>query len=413
MEQRDPMEHRTTPLKSLTLYPTNPRRGRLDIITESLTTLGQYRTIVANDNPDADTHMTVLAGNHTMQAMRDLGWVEADVTFVSVDDETAARIVLMDNRSNDVASYDDTALVAMLVELEATDLSLVATGYDNDTLDTLLAELEAEQAVIQPGREGNLGAYPENPVATLGEVWQLGEHLLVCGDATDDAAYAHLPKQPTLVWTDPPYGVALQARNMDLVERTGSSRNIAPVSDDDLKPAEMYALWLAAFTAARNHVDTASSIYICGPAGPDGCNLSAAAVDAGWTIRHGLVWVKSSLVFGRADYHYRHEIVLYGWNQKHEWRGEGNAQSVFEVAKPRAHNLHPTSKPVDLIEPMLLNSSRSGEWVLDPFAGSGSTLIACDNLGRRGYMIEIDPGYCDVIVNRWESLDPANKAAKL
>lgn len=375
------------PVRSLRLYGGNPRRGDVAAIRESLRANGQYRPLVVNRRT-----MEVLAGNHTLRAARELGWVEIAATFVDVDAEQARRIVLVDNRTSDVAGYDSAELLALLQELPTLD----GTGYDDVALGALLDEVGGEQLEDEPP------PLPERAETELGALFQLGRHRLLCGDATDPAVLERLLGGETaqLLWTDPPYGV-------DYCGKTSARLRIRNDGSDGLD-----VLLGDSFGAADAALAAGAALYVAHPAGPLSLSFGHAFVGAGWQFRQTLVWVKDSLVLGRADYHYRHEPLLFGYKPGGGPRGRGrggwyggNAQTtVLEVQRPKASREHPTMKPPELIEIALRNSSRRGAVVLDPFAGSGSVLVACERLGRAARLVELDPRYCDVIVGRFERL---------
>jgi DNA modification methylase len=375
-------------LSRLKPYARNPRRGNVEAIKESLEQNGQYRPIVVN-RPT----MEVLAGNHTLLAAEELGWSEIAVTFVDVDPDRAKRIVLADNRTNDLAAYDDEALAELLLELP----SLEGTGYDQAALDELLDELAPP-----PLEEEEVPAAPAEPRTRPGDLYELGPHRLICADAREPSTYDRLlgGERPRLVWTDPPYGVSYE----------GKTRARLRIQYDG--GGGLRELLEASFAAIDAALAPGAPLYVAAPGGPLGLTFGAAFCEAGWLLRQTLVWVKDAMVLGRSDYHYAHEQILYGYKPGpgrlgrggRGWHGDDSQTTVLEFDRPRASREHPTMKPPELVESCLRNSSRRREAVLDPFAGSGSTLIACERAGRRARLVELDPGYCDVICARYERL---------
>jgi site-specific DNA-methyltransferase (adenine-specific) len=369
-------------------YPRNPRRGNIEAIKQSLATNGQYRPIVVNRRTGE-----ILAGNHTWRAARELGWSEIAVTYLDVDDEQAARIVLADNRANDLSGYDNEALADLLIELP----SLEGTGYDRDDLDALLADLG-----IGSGLEDDPPPLPAEPRTRPGEVFELGAHRLICADARDPEAYRTLlgDEQAELLWTDPPYGVSYEGKTEAKLRIKGDGRDGLP------------DLLGKAFAAADTALADGAPLYVAHPGGERSLDFGRAFLGAGWSLRQTLVWVKDSIVLGHLDYHYSHEQLLYGFKPGSGrlgrggsgWHGDDAQASVLEFDRPKASIEHPTMKPPALIEHCLRNSSRPGALVLDPFAGSGSTLVACEASGRAARLIELDPRYCDVICDRYEVL---------
>jgi DNA modification methylase len=233
-------------------------------------------------------------------------------------------------------------------------------------------------------------------------VIELGRHRLVCGDATDAAAYERLlgGEQAQLLWTDPPYGVSYMGK-------TAKRLTIKNDGADGL-----VELLQGAFARVDEALVPGAPLYVAHPAGRLSLTFGNAFVAQRWRLYQTLVWVKDALVLGHADYHYRHEPILYGYKPgpgrlgrgAAGWHGDNAQVSVLEVERPKASREHPTMKPPALIEIALQNSSQRGDLVLDPFAGSGSTLIASERTGRCARLIELDPAYCDVIIERFERL---------
>jgi DNA modification methylase len=372
---------------SLELFPGNPRRGDVGAIVESLKAHGQYRPLVANQRT-----RRVLGGNHTLLAIRELGLSRVAVSWVDVPESAEGRIVAIDNRSSDLASYDVEELVELLSGLDG----LEGTGYDESDLAGLLDELDPG-----PLLEEAPPALPREPLTRPGELVRLGEHRLVCGDARDRRVYERLlgGEPAGMMWTDPPYGVSYEGKTL---------QRLRIANDRSCGLAELLASALARVDAV---LTAGAAVYMAHPAGPLQGLFISAFCGVGWQLRQSLIWVKDSFVLGRSDYHFRHEPILFGYKPAEQgrrgrggvgWFGDNRQSSVFEIDRPRSSEEHPTMKPVELIEPMVRNSSRRGEVVLDPFAGSGSTLVACQRLGRRARLVEIDPAYCDVIIMRFE-----------
>jgi site-specific DNA-methyltransferase (adenine-specific) len=237
------------------------------------------------------------------------------------------------------------------------------------------------------------------------QLWQMGSHRIICGDCGDASVVARLwaggGPRLRMIWTDPPYGVSY-ADKTAWMERHGAQRTRRPIANDDLTPEEIAALFTRALGGAIDHAESGAAIYATVPAGPLLPVFIAAMEQGGFNYRHCLVWVKQTFVLGRSDYHYRHEPILYGWiaNGPHYFTDDRTRDSVFEVDRPMVSDLHPTTKPIELIARMVANSSRPGELVYDPFCGSGSTILAAHQLGRIGYGCELDPGYVAVTLER-------------
>jgi site-specific DNA-methyltransferase (adenine-specific) len=374
---------------TLQLYPGNPRRGDLDAITDSLRVNGQIRPLMVN-RPTRQ----VLMGNHTLRAARRLGWKTVSVCYVDVDAATARRFVLADNRTSDLATYDLDDLLALISSVD----ELAGTGYDQAAVDELIEELSAgvplEPDAVPP--------VPAKPRTKAGDLIELGPHRLLCADAADPSSYEKLlnGESAAALWTDPPYGV-------DYVGKTASRMRIA--NDGADAAAKLVG---QAFGHADKALKPGAPLYVMHPSGA-GSIAFLQAFQEHWGLRQVLIWKKDVFVLSRSDYHYAHESIAYGFKPgpgrlgrggKH-WFGGNAESSVLEVDRPSASREHPTTKPPELIARCLRNSTRRRDLVLDPFAGSGSTLIACEQLGRGARLIEIDPGYCDVIVARYKALN--------
>ncbi len=379
----------------LSEYPGNARRGNVEVVRDSLRVNGQYKPIVVQQSTGY-----VLAGNHTLRAARAEEWPTILTTFVECDDDTARRINLVDNRSNDLASYDDQALADMLGELGG---EYEGTGFDQDSMDALLASLG-------PGGYGgrDKDAVPPVPVVPItrpGDIITLGEHRVMCGSALDPEARAMLLRQQPadLVLTDPPYTVSYE-EDLSPIQAKYRRQDGKKVTGDALDGAEADAFVSEAMVAVRAVLKAGGVFYVFAPPGVDELRFRLALRDAPLVIRQVILWVKDEFVFGRQDYHWRHESMLYGWREGagHFFVGDFTQHTLWDCERPKASKEHPTMKPVELMERAVTNSSRPGEHVVDLFGGSGSTLIACTTQGRRCSMMELDPGYCDVIVDRWE-----------
>jgi len=387
-----------------TLIP-DPRNARLHsarnlaLIAESLRDVGAARSIVVDETG------TVLAGNATLAAAGQAGLarvriVDADGTELIAVRRTGLsagqkqRLALYDNRAAELADWDTEVLASL-----ADDVDLTALWLPDELADLLAGD---DASIDLLGDPDDVPDLPADPVTRPGDLWTIGPHRLLCGDATNPADLDRLMagERATCLWTDPPYGVSY-------VGKTADALTIANDTD-----AGLAGLLEAAFTNVGPHLEAGASFYIAHPAGPLALTFAQVVADLGWSVRQTLVWVKDSLVLGRSDYHYRHEPLLFGYLPGPGRRGRGgvgwhgdNAQdTVFEIPRPKASPDHPTTKPVALVTTMLANSTRRGDLVLDPFGGSGTTLIACAELGRSARLLEIDPRYCDITVRRWEAV---------
>jgi DNA modification methylase len=365
-------------------YPGNPRQGDVEAIAHSLSKNGQYRPIVVR----AET-LEILAGNHTWKAAKHLGWPTIAVSFIhELTDDEAKRIVLADNRYSDLATYDPQALADLLTSLEDPD----GTGYAASDIESLLASLTALEPPTALTDPDDVPELPEAPQSLLGDIWSLGPHRLLVGDATGDLTGLMGDELADLFLTDPPYNVAVQ----------GGTKDKLTIQNDKLLDTDFRSLLEGAFGRASAVAKQGAPIYVF-HADSERVAFQTSAENAGWSIRQNLIWVKNSLVMSRQDYHWKHEPILYGWlpGAAHTWYADRKQTTVIEWDRPSRNTEHPTMKPVGLIQYLITNSSQPGDIVLDTFGGSGSTLIACHAERRVARLVELDPKYADVILRRY------------
>ena len=380
----------TFKISDLSTYHKNPRRGDVDAIAESLKARGQYRPIVVNIGTHASHDYEILAGNHTYLAAKKLGWKTIQATTVDVDDDQAAQIVLADNRLADLGGYDDETLSALLSDVSSLD----GLGWSQDDVDELAAALEPER----DDSEVEDVEVPDDAPQRVkrGEIWVLGEHRLMCGDSTKPEDMRKLlgGGEADLWLTDPPYNVAI----------VGKTKKHLTIENDSWANDDEFVEFLRkAFVTALDVLKPGCAFYVWF-AQTQAENFLAAADKAGMTIRQTLIWAKSTFSLGRQDYQWKHEPCLYGWKDgaSHRWFSDRKQTTVLDFEKPARNAEHPTMKPVPLMAYEIRNSSRVGDTVLDSFGGSGSTLMACEQTGRKCVTMELDPHYCDVILKRWE-----------
>ena len=339
-----------------------------------------------------DAEGVVIAGHGRLMAARKLGYTEVPTIELSEMTETQKKAyVIADNRLALNAGWDNEMLTIELNELLADGYALDILGFDAKELDALL-EPEVIEGLVDEDEVPEVG--PE-PVTKPGDVWVLGKHRLMCGDST---SMEHLAKlcdgQLVDMWlTDPPYNVAYE----------GGTKEKLTIKNDSMGDDQFRQFLRDAYTAADTVMKPGAVFYIW-HADSEGYNFRGAAQDAGWKVRQCLIWKKSSMVMGRQDYHWKHEPCLYGWKEGagHLWAADRKQTTILEFDKPSRNGEHPTMKPVALFEYQLLNNTKGGDIVLDSFGGSGTTMIAAEKNGRVGYLMELDPKYCDVIVKRWE-----------
>ena len=377
----------------------------------------------------------IIAGHGRLLAAQQLGLAEVPAVRLGHLSEAQRRaLVIADNKIAENAGWDEEMLRAELAALQADGFDLDLVGFSEAELDELLAGSDIDGGLPAAlGDPDHVPDKPAEPVTRDGDIWLLGKHRVMCGDSTSQEALEALVGSDPVhaCWTDPPYNVDYE----------GAAGKIA---NDSMSATEFRRFLFGAFSAAFGVMRKGAAIYVA-HADTEGLNFRAAFRDAGFKLSGCLVWVKPSLVLGRSDYQWRHEPILYGWKPgaTHRWFGgraqttvteaegapvrvmpDGTVQidvgdqtlvikgeglsleaadgSVLRVDKPARNGEHPTMKPVALIERMLANSTRPGDLVLDPFGGSGSTLIACHGMRRYARLMELDPKFCDVIVARWQ-----------
>ena len=392
------------PIDTLRPDPFNPRRisdAELEALTRSLQQFGLVDPIVARREDGA-----VIGGHQRLLAARRLGMKTVPVVFLDLPPEQARLLNLALNKIS--GSWDQELLARLLADLEAAPgVDLALSGFSEDEVAKLLKTLEAREKrerLEDFDLETALEAARADAGVKRGDVWRLGDHRLMCGDSADSGHVARLMAggPASLMVTDPPYGVAYDTTGKN--PRWGKGHR--PIANDDLGEGQA-AFWTEAF----RHWPLAGDAYVFSPSGPLISTLCAALGAAG--IRHSqwLIWVKQQLVLGRSHYHYRHEHIYYGWKERTSWNGSRKEDSVWEEERPLASPHHPTTKPVPLCQRAIENSSKPNDLVVDPFLGSGTTLIAAERTGRRCYGMEIDPAYCRVIIARWEAFS-GGKAEK-
>ena len=379
------------PIDTLKGLPNNPRLGDVETVAASLTRFGQRKPIVVRKDDG-----TIIAGNHTWQAAKKLGWTEIAVAFVGDDDVTAKAFALADNRTAELGTYDEQALINLIKEVHAVVPEYVRdAGWSDDAVAELVAKIESEQIPTDIDED----EVPEPPLEAktkLGDIWQLGRHRLMCGDSTDEIQVTQLINSThiQLAFTDPPYGVSYTG-GLQFKNGTVEKNNREMIKNDDRD------IYEDVFKILSKFVDGPCYIWF---AGTKAASLYKAAEQYG-EIHALLIWVKNG-GYGalNANYKQKHEPCLY-WkpkNKKLNFIGSTTENTVWEINKDGRNNLHPTQKPVALAHKAMMNHNARN--VLDLFGGSGSTLIAAEQNNKICYVMELDPKYCDVIIERWEKL---------
>lgn len=375
------------PVETLTHDPANVRKHgdeNLAAIKSSLTRFGQQKPIVV------DSKGVVVAGNGTLSAAKALGWKTIKAVRTNLTGAEATAFAIADNRTAELAEWDEASLHAQLAAIAIEDEELLAaTGFDEKELAKLAAAAAPEVT------EDEVPEPPAEPITQPGDLWLLGKHRLLCGDSTkaDDVERLMAKDRADLLLTDPPY-------NVDYEGGTGLK-----IQNDSMPDKQFRQFLNDAFRCAFDACKPGASFYIW-HADSEGYNFRGAVADCQQKVRQCLIWAKSSLVMGRQDYQWQHEPCLYGWKDgaSHGWYSDRKQTTLLHFDKPLKNGEHPTMKPVALFAYLMGNSTAPQGIAYDPFLGSGTTLIAAEQLGRICYGMEISPAYCDVIVARWEAL---------
>ncbi len=365
-------------------YANNPRKNEAAItkVAASIKEFGFRQPIVV------DSEYVVVAGHTRLLAARWLGLTEVPIHIaegLSPAQIKAYRIA--DNRIAQEAEWDDELLSIELGDLQTNGFNLELTGFNLDELSKLTLPPQISGLIDDDA----IPELSEEPITKLGDIWVLGDHRLYCGDSIDSTSIDILLDGATvdMIFTDPPY-------NVNYANDTGEK-----ICNDNIGEG-FYEFLLS---ACKNMLKVCKgAVYICMGAA-ELHTLERAFASAGGHWSTFIIWAKNHFALGRSDYQRQYEPILYGWpiGVKRHWCGDRNQSDVWNIAKPSANDLHPTMKPVELVARAIENSSKPGDIILDPFAGSGSTLIACERLNRYARAIELDPKYCDVIIKRWES----------
>ena len=416
------------PRKALT-----PEDEEYQKIKNSIEKFGYVDPIIINEDG------TIIGGHQRRTVLLDLGFDEVDVIVVALEknDEKALNVAL--NKIS--GEWDQKALKDLLVELDLSEYDFTLTGFSQKELDDLIELTDFEAEVSEDGYDSE-AAYSESKetesIVKPGEVWQLGDHRLMCGDSTKKADVHKLlgEERLDLVITDPPYNVNYEEKAAALNEYRPNNNGAMKIENDLMDKGSFYSFLLTAFQNMEQYMRDGAAVYVF-HADIEGLTFRQAFDAAGFKLAEVLIWEKNQFVIGRQDYHWRHEPILYGWKEGagHYFIDDRSQDTVFieddidfsamkkdELVayieqvraklsertsiqyekKPAKSDMHPTMKPVALVGRLMLNSSRRGEAVADFFAGSGTTLIAAEQLGRVAFAMEINPKYCDVIIDRWE-----------
>lgn len=351
-------------------------------IKKSIVEFGYVDPIIVNFDG------TVIGGHQRLTVLSDLGYKEVQCVQVRIEDENKVKVLNV-ALNKITGAWNEELLADLMVDLQDADFNLDLTGFEAPEIDQLFSKVHNKEV-----KEDDFdvdGELTKPTISKQGDIWHLGKHRVICGDSTKPETYQLLlgDKKANLIITDPPY-------NVNVEETAGKIKN------DDMSDADFYQFLFSMFVNVEQSMEDDASIYVF-HADTEGLNFRRAFKDAGFYLSGCCVWKKNALVLGRSPYQWQHEPVLYGWKQKgkHQWFSDRKQTTIWEYDRPKSSKEHPTMKPVQLMAYPIQNSSMRGTLVLDPFLGSGSTLIAADQTGRICYGIELDEKFVDVIVKRY------------
>ena len=374
-------------IEEIKMYENNPRNndGAVEYVANSIKEFGFKVPIVLDKNN------VIVAGHTRYKAAKLLKITEIPCIIADdLSDEQVKAFRLIDNKAAELASWDIDLLNLELENIKDIDMELFNFEISNILDNVVDDEYEVE--------------LPEDPKTKTGNIYKLGNHYLMCGDSTntDDVKKLMNNQLADLIVTDPPYNVNYEGKTGDNLK----------IMNDNMENNQFYSFLESAFINLYESIKDGGSIYVF-HADTEGLNFRKAMMSSGFKLAECLVWVKNAFVMGRQDYHWKHEPVLYGWKPgaSHYFINDRSQSTVLEFDKPIRNEEHPTMKPIDLIAYLINNSSKKDEIVLDLFGGSGTTMIACEQTNRKAFIMELDPRYCDVIVDRWEKF--TNQKAEL
>ena len=346
-----------------------------------------------------DGNYGIIAGHGRVMAAKKMGMTEVPCLFIEDLTEAQKRAyIIADNKLALDAGWDEELLQIELAELQEMDFDITLTGFELEDL-----EDDEAQEVIEDDFDAEP---PKEPYVKVGNLYQLGKHRLLCGDSTkiDDVEKLMGGELADLLVTDPPYNVALgMGGSVDEARKRHRRTDGLVIMNDSMEDGEFYQFLYDFYTCAYAVMKPGASFYIW-HADNEGLNFRLALKNAGFQLRQTLIWNKNTITLGRQDYQWKHEPCLYGWKDgaSHNLYSDRKQSTVIDMQKPSKSELHPTMKPVELFDYQIKNSSKKGDNVLDLFGGSGTTLMACEQNGRRAFTMEYDPRYAQTIIERWE-----------
>lgn len=383
-------------LKELKPYKLNAKkhpRSQIEGIAESIRRFGFLQPVVVDKNDE------IIIGHGRVEAQRLVDEDKA-IPVIKLEDLTETEVKALRIIDNRIA---ETGWDSELIKLDLANIDFDFSKFNID-FGEILPPQEIQEDDFDPAAIDTVVTEIQ-----LGDTIELGAHRIFCGDSSDLSTIETLMggKRANIIFTDPPYGVSIGAKNRFLQGFDKHGRNLTDIKDDSLSPEELKLKLLPAFTSVKSVMAEDCTVFVTAPQGGElGMMMMMMMQEAGLRVRHVLIWKKNAPTFsmGRLDYDYQHEPILLTWGKSHKKRMLGkHRSSVWEIDKPRSSKEHPTMKPIELVANALLNNSDPGDILLDPFLGSGTSLLAAQQTGRILYGVEIEPNYCQVIINRYEA----------
>ena len=374
--------------------PNNPRTIKDDKFKKLVKSLQDFpdmakvRPIVVNKD------MIVLGGNMRLKAMKEAGWKEVPVEVVDWSEEQQREFIIKDN-----------------VGFGEWDWEMIANEWDAEKVQDWGLDIPDFKTADAVEDDYEIPDEVHTDIV-LGDIFDIGPHRLICGDSTQTDTFKRLlgDQMADLVVTDPPYNVALGMETVEQAKARNRRTDGKVIKNDKMSNDDFYQFLYDFYTALGSYTKAGGAWYVW-HADSEVINFRKAMADAGIMPKQGLVWKKSSLVMGRQDYQWQHEPCLYGWKEgaAHGWYTDRKQSTILEFEKPSRNAEHPTMKPIPLFAYQIGNSSKQGDIVADGFGGSGTTMVACHQMQRKAYLVEFDPKYCQVIIDRMLKLDPSLK----
>lgn len=380
------MEITKKKISELKPHPKNPRKHPDKLIEKLQMSIREYGftnpVLISKDNQ-------ILAGHARCKAAEKLGIDKVPVIQLDLNGAKADSYVIIDNRLNELSEWDTPLLIDMIKDIEGSDFDVSLTGFEEAEIADLFEKV-GEKDVEDDGFDMT-AALEKASFVERGDIWTVGRHRLMCGDATNNEDITALMdgKRANLIVTDPPYGVSFK------------SRNGLTIKNDDIENEELYNFILSAFKCMADNLGKGGSAYIF-HADTNGLIFRKAFIESGFYLSEVCIWAKNVMAYGRSDYRWQHEPILYGFlkNGTHSWYSDRRQSTLWKFDRPIKNTVHPNSKPLDLISYPICNSSQENAIILDTFGGSGSTMMACEKTNRICYMMEIDEKYASVILRR-------------